>query len=55
MDVDAGRILEGRGALGDVGMEIYDLVCAVAAGSPTASESLGYQEFVLSYKTFYHL
>lgn len=52
MDVDAGRILEGRGTLREVGDEIRELVGAVAAGRRTASESLGHQEFVLGYKSF---
>ena len=52
MDVDAGRILEGRGTLEDVGREIYDLVLEVAAGRKTASERLGHQEFILTYKSF---
>ena len=33
MDVDAGRILEGRATLDEVGREIYDLVVEVAGGS----------------------
>jgi altronate dehydratase large subunit len=52
MDIDAGRILEGRGTLPDVGEEIAALVEQVAAGRPTASEALGHQEFVLGYKSF---
>jgi altronate dehydratase large subunit len=52
MDVDAGRILEGRGSLDDVGAEIHHLALRVAAGETTASESLGHQEFVLGYKRF---
>jgi altronate hydrolase len=52
MDVDAGRILEGRSTLDEVGREIYDLVLSVAAGRPSASERLGHQEFILTYKTF---
>jgi altronate hydrolase len=52
MDVDAGRILEGRGTLDDVGAEIHRLTLAVAAGAKSASESLGHQEFVLGYKSF---
>jgi altronate dehydratase large subunit len=52
MDVDAGRILEGRATLDDVGREIFDLVLAVADGRPTASERLGHQEFILTYKSF---
>jgi len=52
MDIDAGRILEGRGTLDDVGTEIVDLVKAVSRGKQTASEALGHQEFVLGYKSF---
>jgi altronate hydrolase len=52
MDVDAGRILEGRGTLDEVGREIVDLVTRVAGGEPTKSEALGHQEFVLTYKSF---
>ena len=44
MDIDAGRILEGRATLDQVGREIFDLVAAVADGRPTASERLGHQE-----------
>ena len=52
MDIDAGRILEGRATLDEVGREIFDLVAAVADGHPTASERLGHQEFILTYKSF---
>jgi len=52
MDVDAGRILEGRGTLDEVGRELLEKVLQTAAGDPTASESLGHQEFVLTYKSF---
>jgi altronate dehydratase large subunit len=52
MDVDAGRILEGRGTLDEVGAEIYDAVIRTAAGGRTVSEALGHQEFILTYKTF---
>lgn len=52
MDVDAGRILEGRGDLPEVGQEIFDCVLRVASGAPTKSEALGHREFVLTYKTF---
>lgn len=52
MDVDAGRIMEGRGTLDQVGDEIHDLVLDVAAGRRTASEALGHQEFILTYKSF---
>lgn len=52
MDVDAGRILEGRATLDEVGREIYDLIIRVANGEKTKSEELGHQEFILTYKTF---
>lgn len=52
MDVDAGRILEGRATLDEVGREIHALVLRVAAGEPTRSEALGHQEFILTYKSF---
>ncbi len=52
MDVDAGRILEGRGTLDGVGAEIVALIEAVAGGARTKSEELGHQEFILTYKSF---
>jgi altronate hydrolase len=52
MDVDAGRILEGRATLAEVGAELFALIERVAGGAPTKSEELGHQEFILGYKTF---
>jgi altronate dehydratase large subunit len=52
MDVDAGRILEGRASLADVGREIYELVQQVGEGKRTKSEALGHREFILTYKSF---
>jgi altronate hydrolase len=52
MDVDAGRILEGRADLDEVGEEVRDLVLAVANGARSKSEALGHREFILTYKTF---
>jgi altronate hydrolase len=52
MDVDAGRILDGRATVPEVGREIYDLVARVARGESTKSEALGHQEFILTYKSF---
>lgn len=51
MDVDAGRILEGRATLAEVAAELMDVIAATAAGRPTASEDLGHREFVLTYKS----
>lgn len=51
MDVDAGRILEGRGSIGEVAAELVEVIRATAAGRPTASERLGHREFVLTYKS----
>jgi len=52
MDIDAGRIMEGRGTLDEVGAEITDLVLRVAAGEQSLSEQMGHQEFILTYKAF---
>jgi len=52
MDVDAGRILEGRASLAQVGQEIFELMGRVGQGQATCSEALGHQEFVLTYKQF---
>ena len=52
MDVDAGRILEGRATLDEVGREVFDATVRVASGAASKSESLGHQEFILTYKTF---
>jgi len=52
MDVDAGRIMEGKATLDQVGREIRDLVVALGQGQRTRSEELGHQEFILTYKSF---
>ncbi len=52
MDVDAGRILEGRADLDTVGREIFELIRKVADGAETVSEQLGHREFILTYKSF---
>ncbi|WP_322048467.1 UxaA family hydrolase [Paraburkholderia sp. J67] len=52
MDVDAGRILEGRATLDEVGREVFDVTLDVARGARSKSEALGHQEFILTYKTF---
>jgi altronate hydrolase len=50
MDVDAGAILTGAATLDQVADQLLEVVVATAAGAPTASESLGHREFVLTYK-----
>ncbi|WP_239016972.1 UxaA family hydrolase [Sphingomonas ginkgonis] len=52
MDVNAGRILEGAASIEEVGAEIYERTLAVASGERSASEALGHQEFILTYKSF---
>lgn len=46
MDVNAGRILEGA-SVNDIGAEIFELMLAVASGTPTHSErhGIGEEEF----------
>ncbi len=52
MDIDAGKILEGRESLDKLGEEIVALVYEVASGRQTVSEALGHREFGLTYKSF---
>jgi altronate hydrolase len=52
MDIDAGRILEGRATLEEVGTEIFDRIIATADGEKSVSEALGHREFVLGHKMF---
>jgi len=52
MDVNAGRILRLEASVDEVGHEIYGKVLEVASGVQSCSESLGHQEFVLTYKSF---
>jgi len=52
MDINAGRILRQEAGLDEVGGEIFALTLAVAGGLPSVSESLGHQEFILTYKSF---
>lgn len=52
MDVDAGRILEGRASLDEVGGEIFEATLALGRGERSKSELLGHQEFILTYKAF---
>ncbi|ONB97139.1 D-galactarate dehydratase [Burkholderia pseudomallei] len=52
MDIDAGRILEGRGTLGEVGREVFERTMAVARSAASKSETFGHQEFTLAYKSF---
>jgi altronate dehydratase large subunit len=52
MDIDAGRVILGGASLDQVADELMGLVREVAAGRPTASEAMGHQEFVLTYKSF---
>ena len=52
MDVNAGRILEGKATIDEVGREIFDRVAQTAGGEATCSERLGHREFILGYKSF---
>lgn len=52
MDVNAGRVLDGEATLEEVGQEIFDRVVGLASGEVSASEALGHQEFILTYKSF---
>ncbi len=50
MDVNAGRIIQGEATVAEVGQSIFEATCHVAAGSLTAAELLGHQEYCIPYK-----
>ena len=52
MDIDAGRIIENRGTLDEVGQEIFELVINMAEGGQSKSEKMGHREYLLTYKYF---
>lgn len=52
MDVNGGTIADGVESVADVGRRLVEALIAAASGTPTRSEALGHQEFVLSYKTY---
>lgn len=52
MDVNAGKALSGEVSIDEIASEIEMKVIDTARRVPTASERLGHQEFVLTYKTF---
>lgn len=47
IDVNAGKIIEGRASIQEIGQEIYDLVLHVANGDRTAAENHQNQEFAI--------
>ncbi len=52
MDINAGKILDQRATIDQVGNEILALIQEVAGGVETKSEALGHKEFILTYKSF---
>ncbi len=52
MDINAGRIIEGKATVSEVGQTIFDCIINVASGYKSKSEALGHNEFILTYKTF---
>lgn len=52
MDVNAGKIVEGKASVDEIGSEIFELVKQVAAGQESKSEALGHQECLITYKQF---
>ncbi len=45
MDVNAGRIADGRATVEEVGREIFEALLRVASGEKTSAERLGHHEF----------
>ncbi|MCK4952955.1 UxaA family hydrolase [Candidatus Bathyarchaeota archaeon] len=47
IDVNAGRIIEGKAGITAVGEEIFNLMVRVASGEKTKTEMMGYNDFVI--------
>jgi altronate dehydratase large subunit len=47
IDVNAGRIVEGKTGITQVGEEIFNLMIRVASGEKTKTEIMGYNDFVI--------
>ena len=45
MDINAGKIADGKASLADIGQEIFDILLRVASGEKTRAEQLGHHEF----------
>lgn len=52
MDINAGKVIEGKASIDEVGDEIYEKILDVCNGELSKSEELGHREFVLGYKYF---
>jgi altronate dehydratase large subunit len=52
MDINAGAILEGDATPASMGNQIHAAIVAVSSGIQSASERLGHQEFIVTYKNF---
>jgi altronate hydrolase len=46
MDINAGRIADGKASTAEIGREIFGYLLSVASGERTCSERLGHKEFV---------
>ena len=47
IEVNAGKIIEGKAGITEVGKEIFDMIIRVASGEKTKTEILGYNDFVV--------
>ena len=50
MDFDAGKVLAGTCTPQELMLELKHMVCSVAAGAMSKSESLGHKEYFIPYK-----
>lgn len=50
IDINAGKIIEGKKTIDEVGQEIYEKVLRVADGEKTKTEILGHEEHYIFYK-----
>ena len=47
IEVNAGKIIEGKAGITEMGKDIFDMIVRVASGEKTKTEILGYNDFVV--------
>ena len=55
MDINAGKILQGKGSVKAVGKRIFDMILEVASGKRPRAEALGHKEFEIAAHGLYEV
>lgn len=51
IDINAGKIIEGKAGITEIAKEVFDMMIRVASGEKTKTELLGYNDFVIWRRT----